>query len=147
MKDFFLTIIGLLNGVGRSRWVDKDTGQLENYDTKPSVPFPCYLVKYSLKNCVNIGGQVQTGDVTLEVRVADDLSVMETSSKANSAALQRSLAYEDDVQEAYLKLQGYCGNGIDNLNRISAEQEKRTDGLTVVKLIFASKYIDQSAGV
>jgi hypothetical protein len=137
MGDIFKIIMGLLTGIDGVAWVDKDNKQLDIFDTKPAVPFPCILIRVSipLTETAGPGIQVCTGQVI--IRIASDLSVSETSSKAPQAALDRSLAYFNLVDAVYNKLQGYADNYIQNLERVSSMEEDRRDGLTVVKTSFS----------
>lgn len=145
MREIFKTIVGLLKVIDGQKWVDKDKGQIDNYAEKPSVAFPCYLVKIliSTTETITIGKQMCTG--MLIVRTVTDLSVCETSAAAPDEAVKRSLAIYDLVDAAFNALQNYTNGEIDSIDRLSCVEEDRRDGLTVFKTTFAVTFIESTA--
>lgn len=48
MKQIYLTLLELLNLVPALKFTDLDKGQLEFYQTRPAVAFPCALIKIEI---------------------------------------------------------------------------------------------------
>jgi hypothetical protein len=158
MKQIYLTSIGLLspevepveakelaiyNQLKKIRWVDMDKGQLEFYDTRPAVPFPCALVKVEISKTEDMGNGIQRCYGRVIVRLAFNY-VGETSNLTPEATRLQSLDYFDLVEAVYLGMQGKAvGKG--KFDRQSAVEENRPDGLKVIAVPFAASWLDTSA--
>jgi hypothetical protein len=136
MKIIFKTTVGLLSSIPGVRWTDKDKKQIDIYDTKPAVPFPCNLIKVAILSADTVTTEQQRCTGSIVVRTASDLSVSETSDKAPDTAVERSLSYYDIVDAVYDKLQGFTDDQIESIDMKSCVEEERRDGLTVVKTTF-----------
>jgi hypothetical protein len=145
MKIIFKKTSGIIKNLNAFKWIDKDNRQLDEYEGKPSVPFPCALIKVSLPKCESIGGGRQMCTAQITVRLGFNLVRSETSTKAPDEALEKSLKYLDDVEAVYIALQGYTDSEVEIYDRVTQTEEERQDGLTVVKMIFTTSFIDMSA--
>jgi len=139
----------ILAQVPAIQWVDLDLGQLEHYDTRPPVQFPCVLVDYPDAAYKELGGGVQWGDVTVQLRLG-----FAPFSSANSAApvsaQEQALQHYEIEQALYIAVQGwlseYGGNVIcEPHNRTRAATEQRTDPYRVRVLLFATAFEDDGA--
>jgi hypothetical protein len=50
--------------------VEQDFGQLSNYNTTPSIPWPCVLIDFTPVDYSNESQFVQWGDITVQLRLA-----------------------------------------------------------------------------
>lgn len=137
MKEVFKIIMALLKDINGVKFTDKDKRQIDDYDTKPNVPFPCNLIKFSIQSAETIAKGQQLCTASLIVRTASDLSVSETSDKAPQEAVDRSLAHYDIVDTVYDILQSYTDDQIESIDMTSCFDEERKDNLTVVKTTFS----------
>lgn len=145
MKELFLITLALLKAIPSLKWVDKDKGQLEIFDTKPSVPFPCALIKVELQGCQSIGGKIQHCGALITVKLGFDLSVSETAAAAPDEAVQRSLAYYDIVDSVYTAMQGYTDDQVNELDRTSAKESINKAGITILQIPFSTTFEDDTA--
>ncbi|SUJ26433.1 Uncharacterised protein [Sphingobacterium spiritivorum] len=133
----------IYNQLKKIRWIDMDKGQLEFYETRPAVAFPCALIKIEIAKTENLGSNVQRCFGRGTIRLAFDY-VGETAAKTPTALRQQSLEYFDILQAVYLAVQGKTG-GAGKFDRQSAVEENRPDGLKVLNMPFATNWIDKSA--
>jgi len=128
IKDDLKAIYDLLIGVAALKWVDEDFGQIDVYDTKPPVAFPCALV--SLNQAAEALA-VDEYDLTntFTIRVAHN-RLGERSAKSPEGALSLTLAKLDDVDDVKTALieSNYYYQGLTT--------ERRTDGISVKALTF-----------
>lgn len=145
MNEIYLIIRTLVAGIAGVKWVDKDYGQIDHYDNRPSVQFPCVLIKMNFPTLESITRKTQlcTGVITL--RVAIDNVTRDTSAAAPQTATDRDLQYTTIADAIYKQLQGYTNSPFNNFDRISFGDETRTDGIGVVKMVFNCSFVDSSA--
>ena len=128
IKDDLKAIYDLLKSVRNLKWVDEDFGQLDVYETKPPVAFPCAIV--SLNQAADPLA-IDEYDLTntFTVRVAHN-RLGDRPAKSPEGALAITLAKLDDVDEVKTKLidAGYYYQGL--------LSERRTDGIAVKALTF-----------
>lgn len=158
MDEIYLTLLALLtpeevptepkllaiyNQLKKIRWVDMDKGQLEFYDTRPAVAFPCALIKVEIFRTENLGNNIQRCYGRGTIRLAFDY-VGETSAQTPEALRQQSLEYFEMLKAVYLAIQGKTG-GAGKFDRQSAVEENRPDGLKVLNMPFTTIWLDKSA--
>jgi hypothetical protein len=127
------------------RYIDQDLGQLEFYDERPSVSWPCLLIDFSSTTYDQIGQQVQWGKPVIQARLG-----FAPFSSANSLAplgvQQKALAYYEIELRVYQALQGFTGGDLcQPLTRIKDGAEKRNDPFRVRVMIFDTTFEDDSA--
>ncbi|RQO78099.1 hypothetical protein DBR40_09115 [Pedobacter sp. KBW01] len=125
------------------KWIDKDKGQLEFYEVRPAVAFPCALIKVEITRTENLGRNVQRCHGRVTIRLAFDY-VGGTSAATPAGTRQQSLDYFDLAQAVYLTIQGKTG-GAGKFDRQSATEEPRPDGLTILNIPFTTVWLDESA--
>ena len=126
------------------RWIDQDFGQLEEFDLKPEVSFPCVLIDFMDADYDELASLSQTGTVMVSFRLgfapfssANNLSPTNVKEKA--------LEYYNLEQKLYEAVQGFETDFSTPLIRKKATSEKRQDALRVRVLTFATSYEDYSA--
>jgi hypothetical protein len=145
MDIAYLATRKLLNELGTLAWIDEDTGQLDRYDTKPSVPPNSVLISINILSTEDISITRQLVKAAIVLRYWFDVVKTETSNKAPDEAVIRSLAYNDTIKAIYKKLQGYADDELDTFSRQSDVKEQRADGLTIRRMIYTTSFYDLSA--
>src|SRR5438045_2520697 len=51
------------------KWIDQDFGQLEMFEYKPNVSFPCALVDFVQANYSNLSENGQIGELMIQIRL------------------------------------------------------------------------------
>lgn len=133
------------------KWVDQDMGQLEHYETRPAVQFPCVLIDFINAGYKEEGQLVQWGDITVQLRIG-----FAPFSSANSAApvsaQEAALQYYDIENDIFKALHGWTpvyGDPqvpiADPLIRVTAATEQREDAHRVRVNHFTTAFEDDGA--
>ena len=127
------------------RWIDQDLGQLENYDIRPSVSWPCVLIDFTQTSYEQMQQNRQLGNITFTLRLGFD-SFSASASTAPQATREKALEYYELEQSLYEAVQGYTADDLmQDCTRISAVTEKREDAYRVRILTFTSMTEDATA--
>ena len=126
------------------RYVELDLDQLEIYETRPAVAFPCALVRIAGNYRQEQLG-VQVNNFTIVVKLAFDV-YGNTSNLVPLAARKKALEYFEIEQELYLKLQGWKADGllITGLRRISDADQYAEDGMRKRLITFTGSFADDT---
>lgn len=125
--------------------IDQDLGQLEYYQERPSVAFPCVLIDFATTNYANHGNSVQWAELSITIRLGfapftSALSVFPDVSK--EAALQ----YYELEHKLYEALAGFTANDcVQPFIRTTAATERRNDPYRIRELIFTTATEDDTA--
>jgi hypothetical protein len=138
MKELYLSILQYLESITELNYIDKDKGQLEAYQTRPAVAFPCALIKLNLPTIEKLGKGVQRCTADFTIRLAFDY-VGATSSQTPTLTLHQSLNYFDVVEKVQNCLQDSLFKN-HTIRQVSAIEETRPDGLLVLNVRFATTY-------
>lgn len=127
------------------RYIDVDLGQLDYYETRPGVSWPCVMIDFIMGQWSNESGGVQWGDFTVNIRLG-----FAPFSSANSLApdvvQEKALQYFEVEWKLYKALQGFDADGlIQPMTRVSDGTEKREDPFRVRNMAFATSAEDHSA--
>jgi len=144
MINIYEKLFAKLSEVAELNWIDMDKGQLDYYETRPSVQFPCALISVQLPKCDDIGAKKQNCQALITVRLAFDFTG-NTSAATPAAERAKSLAYLNLCEAVYKKLQGWKDAGFNALSRQSYREEKRTDHYKVGYMPFTTSFIDLAA--
>lgn len=126
------------------RYTDQDLGQLDFFDTRPPVSFPCVLIDIDDMVFDESGELTQTGEGSIVVRVGFDCW-SPSNGLVNEDVARLSLEYYEGEQEVYLALQGWADDNFGKLTRQSVVTEKRNDNYRVRKMRFKVGMEDESA--
>lgn len=126
------------------QWIDQDLGQLEAFDTRPSVAFPCVLIDFATTQYKDEGQGWQWADVTISLRLG-----FAPFSSANSIApdisKEAALNFYEIEHKLCKTINGFTANNcVQPLVRISSSTEKREDFLRVREIIFTTATEDDS---
>lgn len=126
------------------RYVELDLGQLEVYETRPAVAFPCALFRiaglYEQRQF-----NTHINNFTLTAKLAFDV-YGNTSNLVHIEAREKALEYFEIEQEFYLKLQGWKADGllITGLCRISDADMYSEDGMRKRLVTFTGSFADET---
>jgi hypothetical protein len=127
------------------RYIEQDFGQLENYEIRPSVAWPCALIdieelKYSDAN--NHHNQIAEGIISIRLGM-----VKYTDANNLTPTLIRAAAhqYYELEHTAYKVLHGWNPAGFGKLLRRASGTERREDDIRVRIIKFSVSFTDDSA--
>lgn len=124
-------------------YVDEDWGQIDYYDTRPPVQWPCALITLNDGSFSNIGkdknktpSNRQQGIITLDITVAN---LKFTNSSFNAPKYQKEQAWEiwKLIEKIHEKLHGWrpeASSG--NLIRSSWRSTRRNDAIQEIHIIY-----------
>lgn len=123
-------------------YIAEDWGQLDFYDQRPPVNFPCALVDAAECEFADLSRKAQRGTGVLTVRIADNPPINFSASAPDS---ERQFDLLGLTERVYTHLQGFCGEGFSGLTRISLRKVKRDDSIKEYELRFRFGGVDNSA--
>lgn len=128
------------------KWVDQDLGQLEYYDQRPAVSWPCVLIDFGNTNYDEMQGNVQLGNAQFTLRLGFP-SFSPSQAGAPDSVKEQALQYYELEQLLYQAIQGYNADGLmQPCTRISAQTERREgDNFRVRVIVFNTIFMDDSA--
>lgn len=136
----FDAVLNRIATVPEIRYIEQDMGQLENYEIKPPVSWPCALIDVDDLDFSEAGSNlVQLVEGFIQVRVGlvqytQSNNLVPTNIRENS---YKYLEYVDKVNKV---LHGWNAPGFGKLLRRKAVTEKRDDDIRVKILRYAVSY-------
>lgn len=127
------------------RFTDQDLGQLEAYEIRPAVSFPCCLIEleqFQFSEANNFKIQIAEGVVSFRlglVKYTDSNNLTPKNTRVNA------LQYYEIEQKVYKAFHGWAPPGFSKFLRRVAGTEKREDDIRVRAIRFATSYTDTSA--
>lgn len=134
MKALYLALIAQIKIDPEIKWIDLDSGQLDNEDKK--LTYPCALIRMSFNPGDVSESSEQRESANISVRLAFDATGTRTSSQTPESAINRSLAWTEQADNIYNSLQGFEPSDFDELECTGRNQEPRNDGLVVWNMTF-----------
>lgn len=141
MKNIFLKTKSLIEETNLVTFIDRDKNQIDNYDVRPAVKFPCALINIAITKRKNLDSKKQLCNCTITVRVAFERKG-ESSNISSQSRIDMALSYYDTVDGLEAKLQGYEDSEVNPFECLSTIDEQRPD-FDVVRLTFATSFIKQ----
>lgn len=130
--------------VATKLYVNMELGQLEGYELRPAVSFPCVLIDFTDFNFSDMGENCQIGEGNVILRIAFT-PYSNTSNITPQAFKEKGLKYFEIETEIYKALQGWQGEDFGALMRESDSTEKREDDIRVRQLVFSTTFQDNLA--
>jgi len=130
------------------KWIDLDSGQLDNPEQNYPFPFPAVFVDFPNIDWVDAGERMQNGAVQVNVRIAFRIYNQTHSNTQDNAydTFGKAMDALAMVTTIHSKMQGFSdGLTFNRLTRVSTSTEKRSDGLKVLNMIYACSARDKSA--
>jgi hypothetical protein len=127
------------------RYVDQDLGQVDVYDTRPAVSFPCVLIDFSQTLYEQKQFKTQWAKMNINLRLVFD-PYSASNSLAAESVREKALAYYEIENKIYLSLQEWNADGLLMLpmKRIASSTEKRDDKLRIRNIVFTAIFEDRS---
>lgn len=127
------------------REIEQDLGQLENYETRPPVSFPCLLIDMGQFNFDDMGGRNQQhADGQIVLRLAD-LAWSNSNSLTPAKIRAQALRFYEIEQKLHVALHGWRNTGFSKLLRRSSVPEQRNDTNIRVRIItYATSFEDDT---
>jgi hypothetical protein len=133
------------------KWIDQDFGQLEQFEYRPAVNFPCVLIDFPMANYSNNSELSQSADITVQLRMGF-APFSQSSTVAPTNSREKALEYYQIEQKIYEAVQGFETEYTQPMIRINAGTEQRLSasdqadsiGLRVRVMNFATQFEDNS---
>lgn len=138
MKTIYLKTLNRLKECPTLKHIDKDRGQIDAYEQRPAVQFPCALISISLPKRKNITKTIQVCQCSVTVRLAFE-RFAEASNITSQNRLNIALQYYDAIDEVESLLQGYSDSEMNAWECTSAIEEQRPD-FDVIRLTFSTAF-------
>jgi hypothetical protein len=139
MKTIYTAVIERLkNNVPALKWIDLDAGQLEYYETRPAVAFPCAIINVDLPNCADLNdyGDIQQCTALVTVRIVQN--------RPDPVTREPTLPHFDLIEQVYKALQCFEVES-SPLSRVRQGKENRPDAYFVYRIDFQTSVFDKSA--
>lgn len=128
------------------RFIDQDLGQLENYDIRPAVSWPCILMDVSddwnYSEQGNKAHQMAEGSVLIRLAL---VKYTDTTNITPANRREAGLQYYELEHKLVAALHNWAPEGFGKMLRRKATTEKREDDIRVRALPFACSFIDTVA--
>jgi hypothetical protein len=137
---FTKVLLRLKNQVPELRYIDQDLGQLENYDIRPAVSWPCCLIdveEFKFSEAGNDRRQIGEGIISLRVglvRYSDSNNLVSENVRANA------LQYYEIENKINVALHAWKDQGFSRLLRRVCATERRDDDIRVRVVKYAISY-------
>lgn len=127
------------------RYIDQDLGQLDFYQERPAVSWPCVLLDVGDFTFSNYGNLSQSGEGQIVIRLGFT-PFSSANSKAPDLVKFKALKFYDIEHKLVNALHGWTPDTGDygNLIRVSATTEKREDPFRVREIRFKLAFEDFS---
>lgn len=135
------------------KWIDQDFGQLEQFDTRPPVNFPCVLIDFPMATYSGLSDLAQMADITVQLRIGF-APFSQGHSRAPEKVREEAVKYYEIEQKIFEAVQGWQTEFCQPLIRINAGTEQRLSandvadsiGLRVRVMNFSTQFEDHSNG-
>ena len=143
MKHVFTAIQERISEmVPEVKWVDYDCGQLDHFQLRPPVLFPCALIDTEVPECTDMAGDFQKCKCTVTIRVAFE-QPGQTNSKVPQSVKDKALSIFDILDKIHSAVHGFAGNDFQKILLRSITTERREDPLKVLTMRFETSYTTQ----
>lgn len=127
------------------RYIDLDLGQLENYEIRPAVAWPCMLIDLDESKYSDAGSKLhQLADCMITIRLGvvkytDSNNLTPTNIRPNA------LKYFELENKVFKALHGWAAPGFNRLLRVGGGTEKRDDDIRVRVSRYSYTFTDTTA--
>ena len=140
LSKLYLAIVAHIEtNVPEIRFISQDLGQLEFYDDKPPVSYPCVLIDVGELAYENMGQnmQIATASVTLRLALA---SYSDVSNLPNAQVRNKALEFYDIENKLSTLLHNWqpANEFLGAMYRTATSTEKRDDNIRVRNIVFAT---------
>jgi hypothetical protein len=124
------------------RYIEQDLGQLENYEMRPAVAWPCALIdieELQYTDMQNHLEQMATGIITIRVGL---VKYTDASNLTPVSIRDKAFQFYEVERRLCKALHGWAPEGFGKLLRRAAGTERRDDDIRVRVIKFAIGYTD-----
>jgi len=133
------------------KWIDQDFGQLEQFEYRPAVSFPCVLIDFPMAVYSNLAERSQVAEITVQLRIGFS-PFSQSNDKAPLEVREKALEYYQLEQKLFEAIHGFETEYTQPLIRINAGTEQRLSasdvadsiGLRVRVMNFSTQFEDNS---
>jgi hypothetical protein len=144
MKTIVPAVMELLASVEALKYISPDWGQMDYYDERPPVRFPCALIDIQSATFDHTADRIQQGEATIVVRLFDRIN---QKASANAPQTMRD-NYNDTwqlMEDVNKALHGEALNDhVGAPMRSGLNNVKRQDGLRQIELSYTVQFTDTS---
>lgn len=128
------------------RFIDQDLGQLEWYDIRPAVTFPCVLIDFNDTEYEQMQLGQQWASVSFTLRLGFP-PYSSSNNLAPDALKEVALKYYEIENRLYKAIQGYDADGLMQpaTRRRVASEKREEDNFRVRVLGFTTSFLDDEA--
>lgn len=131
--------------VTANKYIDEDWGQLDYFNPKAPVKFPCSIIDVNQVQWQNQARKIQMGLVQISIKICDQ-KLSNTSGAAPQAQKDKAFGIYDQIEDTHIALQGWSADkSYSPLNRTQMRKSKRDDGVRIFELIYTTELYDDSA--
>lgn len=141
MKTIYLNTLEKYKELPAIKLVDRDRGQIDRYEGRPSVKFPCALLKISLPKRKNLDSTTQMCTANITMRIAFE-RLNEANSITSATRLAQALEYYGIANDIESLFQGFAPGNMTPWECISTIDEERPD-LDIVRFVFTSNFVKE----
>jgi hypothetical protein len=141
MKETFLKTTAALKTLTWLKMSDRDRGQIDHYETRPQVLFPCALVSISMPKRKNytIGGKQQRM-ITITIRLACE-RLIDGSSLNTDANRAKALDYYDKAEAIDEMFQGFTDPYFTTAWECTATVDEQRADFDIMRFTFSTMII------
>lgn len=125
------------------RYIEQDMGQLDNYEIRPKVAWPCALLDIDEQNFTELQNhteQLANGMITVRIGL---VKYSDVNNLATSGIREKGLQYFETERKVVKALHGWAPAGFSKLLRRASFTERRNDDIRVRVIKFAYSYTDE----
>lgn len=128
------------------RYIDQDLGQLEWYEIRPAVSFPCVLIDFNNTAYDQMQLDQQQGNASFTLRLAFP-QYSSSNSLTPDSVKEKALKYYEIENRLYKAIQGYDADGLmQPCTRTNTASERREeDNFRVRVMTFTTIFFDDEA--
>lgn len=145
MANLFLKLSDqLTTQVPAIKWIDHDLGQLDFYQTRPPVLFPCVLIDMNNAQAAQKQQQMQLITLNFTLRLATD-QYNPTAAVTPLSYKEAGLANYEIEFDIFKAINEWKADGLlyRSIYRSSFESEARQDPFRVRRITFSCEYIEK----
>ncbi|MGJ1287603.1 hypothetical protein [Sphingobacterium sp. UBA6308] len=141
MKTTFLKTHQTLQDSQLFNFIDRDRGQIDRYEQRPAVKFPCALIKVNQPKRENLNSVMQRITETVQIRIAFEKNI-DQHNLQTAERLEQALQYYDTIETIRTLFQGLKLGNTDRWICTSIIDENRPD-FDIVQITFTTSKIEE----
>lgn len=140
MKTTYLKITAKLKEANFIKMIARDRGQIDKYEGKPQVIFPCALISISLPKRKNLDRFTQNKTCTITIRLAFER--LYDDSNLNSETNQlKALEYYDRIEQVDGLFQGFTDPHFSSPWECTATIDEQRPDYDIVRFTYVTNFI------